>query len=79
MHENDKNKVGRIIFLLPFVSAKKPQRCALVITPKVEIPLNSPFSDAVRFSSHITGRIKLIANVSKREADNMIPDSPIKR
>lgn len=78
MHVKDKNNVGRIIFLLPFVSAKKPQRCALVIIPKIDIPLNSPFSDEVKFSSQITGRMKLIVNVSNRDAANIIPEIPIK-
>lgn len=78
MHVKDKNKVGRIIFLLPFVSAKNPQRCALVIIPKIEIQLSSPFSDDVKFSSHITGRIKPIVSVSNRDAANIIPQIPIK-
>lgn len=78
VHVNDKNKVGRIILLLPFVSAKKPHRCALDIIPKIEIPPKSPFSDDVKFSSHITGRIKLIVNVSNRVAVNIIPEIPIK-
>lgn len=74
----DKNKVGRIIFLLPLVSARKPHRCALVIIPKIDIQLSSPFSDDVKFSSHITGRMKLIVSVSKRDEANIIPEIPIK-
>lgn len=78
MQTNDRNRVGRIIFLLPIVSAKNPHKCELVITPTKAIVLKTPFSVVVRFNSHATGKTKLIPIVSRRTADNIIPDITIR-
>lgn len=74
---NDRKSVGRIIFLLPIVSAKKPHKCELVITPTKAIVLKTPFSVVVKFSSHATGKTKLIPIVSNRTDDKIVPDITI--
>lgn len=78
MQTNDRNSVGRIIFLLPIVSAKNPHKCELVITPTKAIVLKTPFSVVVKFSSQATGKTKLIPIVSKRTDDKIVPDITIR-
>lgn len=75
---NDKNRVGKMTLLLPFVSAKYPQSNELIITPIKEIALKSPFSVVFKFKSHATGITKLIARVSRIVAARIVPDSTIK-
>lgn len=75
---NDRKSVGSIIFLLPIVSAKKPHKCELVITPTKAIVLRTPFSVVVKFSSQATGNTKLIPIVSRRTDDKIVPDITIR-
>lgn len=76
---NDTKRVGIIIFLLPMVSAKNPQKYMLVINPIRTIPLKTPLSCVVRCNSHATGIIKLIPIVSRTLVDKITPDMKISR
>lgn len=77
-HENDNKRVGTITAFLPFVSAKKPHRCELTITPIRHTELRIPFWVAVSAKSQATGITKQIPSVSKSVDVIIIPEIPIR-
>lgn len=79
VHTDDRNRVGIITFLLPWVSAKNPHNKELEITPTNAIALKIPFSAVVKFNSHATGNTNPIASVSRINAARIIPESTIKK
>lgn len=61
---NDKIKVGTMTFFLPFVSARNPQKCELVMMPIDVTPERTPLCWVVNLRSHsATGNTKLIPEI----------------
>lgn len=69
------NKVGLIILLRPWVSAKNPHKCELTIIPAKPMALIIPRSCIVRLMSHCeTGKTKLMAKVSNKTLASIRPE-----
>lgn len=67
-------RVGTMTVFLPFVSARKPQRCDETIIPTKPIALRIPLSCVDRFKSHCaTGRMKFMLTVSSTTQPRMQP------